>query len=298
MNRERWLGLFLALVGVVGFSFSLPWTQLALESFDPYLTAFGRAAIAGLLAGAVLLAARVRFPGRAYLRPLLITALGAVFGWPILIALALERTSSAHAAVIAAVMPLVTGILAVLRTQERVSKRFWVASVAGLGLLTWFTITRPGAAEFDPLADLLLIFAVFFSSWCYVEGAVLTKTFPGWQVISWVLVISLPATLIGSSLLIANGAIAFPPTGNALVGMAGISLVSMFLGFFAWYKGLAMAGITLGSQVQQLQAPLTVLWAAVLLGQPLAAEAILVLIGLLIAVGVAVSSRQVAQKSQ
>lgn len=297
MTRNRWVGLFFALLGVVGFSFSLPWTQLALQSFNPFFTAFGRAAIAGLLAGLVLLVAKVRFPGRAYLRPLIITALGAVFGWPILIALALERTTSAHAAVIASVMPLVTAIIAVLRTHEKVTRRFWVASIIGIGLLFTYTITRPGATDFDVLADLFLVVAVFFSSWCYVEGAVLTKSFPGWQVISWVLVISLPTTLVGSGVLLATGAVQWPPTNSALIGMAGISLVSMFMGFFAWYKGLAMAGITLGSQVQQLQAPLTVLWAAVLLGQPLAPEALVLLGALLVAVGVAVSARTASAKS-
>ena len=291
MTRERLVGLAIALVGVIGFSFSLPWTQMALESFSPFFTAFGRAAVAGVLAAIVLIVAKVKFPQRVFLRPLVITALGAVFGWPILIALALQRTTSAHAAVIAAVMPLVTALIAVLRTRERVTARFWQASGAGIVLLIWFTISRPGASEFDPLADLLLIFAVFFSSWCYVEGAVLTKSFPGWQVISWVLVIALPITIPVSFWLASSGSVEWPPSGSALIGMTGISLVSMFLGFFAWYKGLSMAGIALGSQVQQLQAPLTVLWAAVLLGQPLAPEAMLVLLGLLIAVGVAVSSR-------
>lgn len=291
MTKERLVGLLIALAGVVGFSFSLPWTQLALQSFDPYLTAFGRAAIAGLLAGLLLIVARVRWPGRAYLRPLLITALGAVFGWPILIALALERTTSAHAAVVTAIMPLVTAVIAVLRTQERVSKRFWWASTAGIGVLLWFTLSRPGATEFDLFADLLLIAAVIFSSWCYVEGAVLTKTFPGWQVISWVLVVALPVTITGTAILVAAGGVDWPPTVQAVIGMTGISLVSMFLGFFAWYRGLAMAGIALGSQVQQLQAPLTVLWAALLLGQPLSIEGLLVLAALLVAVGVAVSAR-------
>lgn len=291
MTKERLVGLLIALAGVVGFSFSLPWTQLALQSFDPYLTAFGRAAIAGLLAGLLLIVARVRWPGRAYLRPLLITALGAVFGWPILIALALERTTSAHAAVVTAIMPLVTAVIAVLRTQERVSKRFWWASTAGIAVLLWFTLSRPGATEFDLFADLLLIAAVIFSSWCYVEGAVLTKTFPGWQVISWVLVVALPVTVTGTTVLVATGGVDWPPTVQAVIGMTGISLVSMFLGFFAWYRGLAMAGIALGSQVQQLQAPLTVLWAALLLGQPLSIEGLLVLAALLVAVGVAVSAR-------
>ena len=64
-----------------------------------------------------------------------------------------------------------------------------------------------------------------------------------------------------------------------------------------WSGASQLAGITLGSQVQQLQAPLTVLWAAVLLGQPLAPEAILLLFALLAAVAVAVSARGNVSKS-
>jgi drug/metabolite transporter (DMT)-like permease len=45
--------------------------------------------------------------------------------------------------------------------------------------------------------------------------------------------------------------------------LLGVS--SMYLGFFAWYRGLALAGIERGGQVQQLQALLTLLWSALLL---------------------------------
>ena len=124
--RQR-QGLGLALGAVVAFSFSLPWTVWALESFAPVLTATGRAAIAGVIALVILIVRRVPRPTRAQVRPLLYTMAGAVFGWPILIALALERTTSAHAAVIAAVMPLVTAIIAVLRTRENVATQFCIS---------------------------------------------------------------------------------------------------------------------------------------------------------------------------
>ena len=261
------LGVALALVGVVLFSFSLPWTVWALESFDPVLTATGRAAIAGVIAGAVLAVRRVPWPERRYWRPLAYTMAGAVFGWPILIALALQRTTAAHAAVIAAIMPLVTAVIAVLRAKEHVARQFWIAAVTGTAALVVFALLRGGAEGGSLIADLLVAGAVVASSWCYVEGAVLTRVMPGWQVISWVVVLALPVTVPASIVLIAVGGVSTPVSATAVAGLGLLGVSSMYLAFFAWYAGLAMAGVARGSQTQQLQAPLTLVWSALLLGE-------------------------------
>lgn len=267
MSVRQRQGLLLALGAVVAFSFSLPWTVWALESFAPVLTATGRAAIAGVIALVILLVRRVPRPTRAQLRPLLYTMAGAVFGWPILIALALERTTSAHAAVIAAVMPLVTAIIAVLRTHEHVATQFWIAAACGTGALVVFALLRGGAEGGDFVADILIAGAVIASSWCYVEGATLTKQLPGWQVISWVVVLALPITLPVSFLIAALGGVTLPVTSQAWIGLILLGVVSMYFAFFAWYQGLSMAGVARGAQTQQLQAPLTLLWSALLLGE-------------------------------
>jgi len=260
-------GLLLALLGVLGFSFSLPWTVWALESFDPVLTATGRALIAGAVAAIILLIRRVPWPDRSLLRPLLYTMAGAVFGWPILIALALERTTAAHAAVIAAIMPLVTAVFAVLRTGERVARQFWIAAVAGTVALIVFALLRGGGEGGNVVADLLIVGAVLASSWCYVEGASLTRVMPGWQVISWVVVLALPLTVPISVILALTGGVSTPVTPHAWVGMVFLGLVSVYFAFFAWYEGLSMAGVARGAQTQQVQAPLTLLWSALLLGE-------------------------------
>lgn len=260
-------GLLLALLGVLGFSFSLPWTVWALESFDPVLTATGRALIAGAVAAIILFIRRVPWPDRSLLRPLLYTMAGAVFGWPILIALALERTTAAHAAVIAAIMPLVTAVFAVLRTGERVARQFWIAAVAGTVALIVFALLRGGAEGGNVVADLLIVGAVLASSWCYVEGASLTKVMPGWQVISWVVVLALPLTVPITVILALTGGVSTPVTAHAWIGMVFLGLVSVYFAFFAWYQGLSMAGVARGAQTQQLQAPLTLLWSALLLGE-------------------------------
>ena len=249
------------------FSFSVPLTKEAVGGFDPFLTATGRAVIAGGLAAAFLAARRIPFPRREELRPLAVTMVGAVFGWPILLALALERTTSAHVAVIAAFMPLTTALIAVLRTHERVSAQFWLAACAGTAALVAFALTRGGANGADLVADGLVVCATIASSWCYVEGASITRTMPGWEVISWVVVLALPVTVPATVVLWVATRHAHHPGAGAWVSLALLGISSMYLGFFAWYRGLALAGIARGGQVQQLQALLTLLWSALLLGE-------------------------------
>jgi len=260
-------GLAWAFLGVLLFSFSLPMTKVALQGFDPYLTATGRALIAGMLASVFLLVRRVPFPAREHVKPLLYTMVGAVFGWPILLALALQRTTSAHAAVIAAFMPLTTALIAVLRTGERVSRQFWIAASTGTAALVVFALSRGGAEGADLVADLLVVGAVLFSSSCYVLGAQVTKVMPGWQVISWVVVFALPVTLPASIVIWSLTHTSYDPGRSQWLCLLGLGLSSVYLAFFAWYRGLAMAGVAYGGQVQQVQALLTLLWSALLLGE-------------------------------
>jgi drug/metabolite transporter (DMT)-like permease len=266
-RARRYHGLALAFVGVVCFSFSVPLTKVAVRGFEPILTATGRAVIAGALAMVPLALGRLPRPARSDLRPLLVTMLGAVFGWPILIALALERTTSAHVAVLAAFMPLTTALIAVLRTHERVAWEFWAAATVGAAALVAFALSRGGAGGGDPLADAYVAGAVLCSSWCYVEGASITRRMPGWQVISWVVILALPLTVPLSATLWWQAGGRPDPSAAAWGALAGLGVVSMYLAFFVWYRGLSLAGIARGGQVQQLQALLTLLWSALFLGE-------------------------------
>jgi drug/metabolite transporter (DMT)-like permease len=268
-------GLAWALAGVVTFSFSVPLTKVAVGGFDPYLTATARAVIAGVLAAVLLAVRRVPLPPSEQLRPLVFTMLGAVFGWPILIALALQRTTSAHVAVIAACMPLTTALIAVLRTHERVSWQFWAAAGSGTAALVAFALSRGGASSGGLLADGLVVAAVLCSSWCYVEGASVTRSMPGWQVISWVVVLALPLTIPASVVLWWTTHGSYHTSAGAWTCLALLGISSMYLAFFAWYRGLALAGIARGGQMQQLQALLTLVWSALLLGEHVTAPTVL-----------------------
>jgi len=291
LSRREVNGLLFAFLGVFLFSLSLPLTKWAMESFDPLFTASARPIIASTIAIPLMLILKVPRVPRRYLRPLFFTTLGGAIGWPVFIALALERTSSAHVAVIAAIMPLVTAVMAVLRTGQKVSWQFWAASLCGTILLVLFAISRGGAENADLTADALTLCAVFASSYCYVEGAELTQVMPGWQVISWVVVMALPVCIPASIIIFATTHNNYEIHGQAIVGLLSIGASSMYLAFFAWYRGLKDAGTAHGSQVQQLQAILTLGWSALMLGEKITVQMILISFGVVASVLWALGSR-------
>ncbi len=292
MKHVEIVGLFYAFIGVLLFSLSLPMTKWALESFDPLFTATARPIIASTIAIPLMIGLRVRRFPRENLRALIYTTLGGVLGWPILIAFALQRTTSAHIAIIAAIMPLTTAIIAVLHTNAKVTIQFWIASTFGTILLILFALTRGGGADGDLRADFLTLLAVLASSYCYVEGAELTKIMPGWQVISWVVVAALPVCVPASIFIWARTQRERPVTSHAIFGLAAIGISSMYLGFFAWYRGLRDAGTAHGSQVQQLQAIMTLGWSALILGESVTLGMVLIALGVIACVLWALTSRR------
>ena len=284
LDRTQRSGFAFAFTGVLLFSASLPFTKLALQSFDPLFTAFARPIIACTIAVPLMFYKKVPALPRELWRPMLFTTLGAVFGWPILIALALQRSTSAHIAVIAAVMPLVTACMAVLKYRRRVSAQFWIASTLGTTLLVLFALSRGGAKGENGIAEILTIGAVLASSYCYVEGAGLTSHMPGWQVISWIVVFGAPLSLIGATITFAHTHHSYSFHINALLGLLAIGFSSMYLGFFAWYRGLKDLGVTHGSQVQQLQAIMTLGWSALLLHEHISLTTVTAAIGIVLCV--------------
>jgi drug/metabolite transporter (DMT)-like permease len=260
-------GLSYASLGVLIFSFTLPMVKLALPGFSPWTLTFGRAALAGLLAAILLKRARVKFPEKKLIGPLLITAGGIVIGWPILTTLALTETTSAHAAVITAGLPLATAVLAVFRLHEKVPKAFWAAALVGtftLVIYAWFNGGQEGSSL---KADLFLVGAVIAAAIGYAEGAILSKAMPGWQVVSWCVVLTLPLTMPYFLISLWLGRETHSITAVSLLAFLFTAFGSMYFGFFAWYRGLSELGVARGSQVQLVQSLLTLLWSAFLLGE-------------------------------
>ncbi|MET8751468.1 DMT family transporter [Streptomyces sp. NPDC004667] len=273
-------GTVMALLGVVAFSLTFPATAWGLESFGPWSLVALRSVLAALIAGAFLLAGRVPLPARAHWAGLAVVAGGVVAGFPMLTTLALQTSTTSHAAVVVGLLPLTTASFSALRTGARPSPRFWAAAVAGAAVVLGFTLAQSGGAL--STGDAYLFGALVVCAAGYTEGGRLARLMPGWQVIGWALVLCLPLTVAGSAL-----GLAYEPvhlTAHGVAGLVWAAAGSTFLGLYVWYRGMAEIGAPRASQLQLAQPLLTLVWSVALLGEhlspaaPAAACAVLVCI--------------------
>ncbi|MFV0284253.1 MAG: DMT family transporter [Castellaniella sp.] len=252
------------MIGVSIFSGSLPATRLAVLGLDPLFVTAARAALAGLLALAVLALTRGPRPARADLRTLLLVALGVVVGFPLLTALALRTITSAHSLVFIGLLPLATALFGTWLGGERPVRAFWMFAILGAASVVGFAFSRDGSGSLG--ADALMMAAIVSCGYGYAEGARLSRQLGGWQVICWVLVLSLPVSLPLAVLL--RPAVWTSIAVSAWGGLAYVTVFSMLVGFVFWYRGLALGGIAAVGQLQLLQPFMGLMLAAWLLGEP------------------------------
>ena len=258
------------LLGVIIFSGSLPATRVAVGGFSALFLTSARAVIAALLGMAVLGLLRQARPERKDLTSLVIVSVGVVVGFPLLTALALQHITSARSIVFIGLLPLSTAIFAVLRGGERPQPLLWLFAILGSTTVAGFALTGDGAASLT--GDLLMIAAIVLCGLGYAEGAALSRRLGGWQVISWALLLALP-------LMVPVALLTWPPSWSGIgapawIGLAYVSVFSMFVGFIFWYRGLATGGVARVGQLQQLQPFFGLALAGFLLHEPVAASMI------------------------
>ena len=261
-------GLWLGLLGVVIFSITLPMTRLAVgpsdaPQLDPLFVTAGRAAIAGVLSVFYLWFQRAARPSRAHWGPLIACAMGTVLAFPLFLSLALRHTHASHAAVITGLIPLATAVVAVFYFKQRPSLGFWLCAILGCILVLLYAVFQGGGQMTG--ADVLLLLAVVSTAIGYLGGARVSADMPAPHAICWVLVISLPFTAPVALATIPDEAIRW----QSWAGLAYVSIFSMWLGFFAWYRGLVLGGVVRVSQVQLLQPFVAILFAVPILGESL-----------------------------
>jgi drug/metabolite transporter (DMT)-like permease len=253
----------LGFIGMVIFGGTLPATRLAVAGLDPFFITVGRAAASGLLAAALLLMLRRRWPSPRQIRTMLICIVTLVLGFPGLMALSMQTVPASHGGVVLGILPLTTAAASSLILGERPSLRFWL--LAGLGTTVVVTFALRDSGGGIVIGDVYMFLAAISTSIGYVFSADLSREIPGWEVISWILALALPLTLPLAVWL-------WPADPSAVstaawVAFAYVSVFSMFVGFFAWNAGLAMGGVARVSQIQLLQTFVTLGLSAVINGE-------------------------------
>jgi len=294
LSRRQNLGLLLGLVGVVVFAGTLPGTRYANHYLDPYFVVAARSALAGFGGLAALLFTRRKMPSGRTLAVLAFCALCLVLGFPLMITLALVTMQAGHSGVILGVLPLATAVAAAIIQHERPSKGFWIAGAIGAALVVGFALYRSGGGGISA-GDVLTLLAVPCAAIGYTYSARLTALMPGWEVISWCVVISLPVSLPATLLLWPSEAAAVPADG--WIALLYLGLMSQFIGFFAWNAGLAMGGVARVSQIQLLMPFVVVLMAAAVNRERIDLETILFAAAVVAAVAIGTRMRVMRDKA-
>jgi drug/metabolite transporter (DMT)-like permease len=287
LSREH-LGLLLGFIGMAIFGGTLPATRIAVSAIDPMALTALRSAIAGLCSLTLLIVLRRPLPPRRLWPQLVIAMLGVSILFPFLMALAVRTVDASHGGVVLGILPIATALVAVAVTHERPKPLFWIASILGAALVIAFAMRQGGGAL--SAGDLLLFAAVAVSAIGYAFSGRLTADMPGWEVISWVLVMALPISLPAAALTMPADLthIALRPW----LALLYVAVFSQWIGFFAWNAGMAMAGIARVSQVQLLQPFITFALAASFNGETITPQILLFAAAVVATVAISTRTRR------
>ena len=269
------------LIGVIIFAGSMPATRVAVADFSPEFLTGARAIIAAIFGLICLIMLKQQLPRPHQYKSLLIVALTVVIGFPLLTAFALQSISAARSLVFVALLPLCTAVFGVLSAGEKPSLKFWLFTLLGSSFVIVFMLNND-STNLISQGDLYMIAAIIACGFGYAEGGHLSKTLGGWQVICWALSLALPFMLIFSLYYIPHnwGDISY----SAYAGLFYVSIFSMLIGFFFWYKGLAMGGIAKVGQIQLIQPFFGLMLCAIILGETVSFNMILVSVAVIICV--------------
>jgi drug/metabolite transporter (DMT)-like permease len=267
MQNNETKGMLLGFIGVLMFSLTLPFTRIAVAELSPYFVTFGRSTLGGICALILFAITRPKLPTKNQLIRLSVMALGVVYGFPLFVSIAMKTLPSAHGGIVLGVLPLATAVVGAIRFKERPSLAFWITAVIGsLLVITYASLNGGGGLVVE---DWLLFIAIASAAIGYSEGGKLSEEMSSVDVISWALVLTLPINV-----LLTYQYLDFELNSvslSAVISFIYVGLISMYIGFFFWYKGIAIGGIARVGQVQLLQPFLTLIGAYFLLNEEITA---------------------------
>lgn len=266
MNKQN-IGWMNGLIGVVIFSGSLPATKIAVLSMRPEFLTAARAVIAAI-AGLVCLILCHQFNFKQLkleqIKSLVIVAFGVVIGFPLFTALALETISSSRAIVFVGLLPCCTALFGVIRNAENPSIKFWLFSILGACIVISFMLLNDHSQTMGR-GDVYMVIAMLLCGLGYAEGSRVAYTLGSWQVICWALIVSFPIMLILMFCYLPQDISQIQI--SSIYALLYVSLFSMLIGFFFWYKGLTLGGVAKVGQIQLIQPFFGLILSALLLGE-------------------------------
>ena len=287
----NWAVLVAALIAVIIFGGSAVATRIAVSAISALDVSIMRTIIGGLIAMPLAIVLRIKLPVSAHQRWLLLLSGGCGFiVFPLLFTFGVSLTSANHATMILAILPVLTGAIAMFWDRLKPKANWWrgcAIALAGEVLLLYDPGASSGSAGLG--GDLLVWTSTLFASLGYVAGARLQRTGYSargttfWGVGLFALLLLPVAVFVidGTSL---QGAGSYAWSG-LLYQAIGVTIVAYIL----WYWALGTGGIARVGLFQFLQPVSGVILAWLILAENL--SLIFVLASSIIMLGVVLAFR-------
>ena len=260
------MNALLGLLCIFLFSVTVPATRLLALEIPGEAVALLRLGGAGVFCLILVLFVDPWVPPRKAWGTLARTSLGSVFGFSLLISLAMQTVPASHGAIGLAAMPALTALYGSIRDRSRMGKRFWVfALLATVVSFSYFALHAEARLE---IGDLYLVGATLASAFGYVEGGRLSREYGGRRVMTWAILGAVPPMLLTAFFLIDWNAFELSViSARGWGALAYIVFISQSMGMFLWYRVLSRGSIPKLSLIQLLQPFFTLAIAVAVLGE-------------------------------
>jgi O-acetylserine/cysteine efflux transporter len=261
--------------------------KVAVATIDAATAGLLRSMLAGVAAAALARAMRLPFPRETRQRGLLlVSGICSFVIWPLLFSIGIGLTTASRAALIVAMIPVATGLIAGAFERRWPHGSWWAGTAIALTGIVLLVLFRDGislaADRAGVIGDLIVLAGIGFCGLGYVAGGRLTPVIGTWATTFWGLALS-------TVVLIPLVVLLVPRTDWSAVTAAGWSAVaymaicSSLLGYCAWFWALGHGGITRISALQLSQPILTIVIASIWLAEritwPLSVAAGVILAG-------------------
>jgi drug/metabolite transporter (DMT)-like permease len=267
--RNRPLTVYVVAIGVVVLWGGTPIAnKAAVAAIDPATVGLLRSAIAGVIAAVLAFTLRLPWPRERRRQWLLaFSGIANFAAWPLLLSVGLAFTTANHAALIIAMIPLFTGLIASAIDRAWPPAAWWTGmSIAAAGTVVLIAVRGSGVESGSVAGDLIILVGAIACAAGYVAAGKLSPVLGTWATTFWGLGCA-------SIVLVPAVALLWHRTDWAAVGsldwlaIGYLALLSSLVGYIAWTWALGHGGITRMSAFQLLQPVLTAVFAVLLLGE-------------------------------
>ena len=247
--------------------------KIAVQYMDGLTAGVLRSMLAGLFA--IIIAMSLKFPFPQSLKELgllIISGVASFAVWPVLMSLGIERTTAGHAALVMALIPIFTVLIAASVEYNFPKTGWWVGAIVALSATAILIIHQNNSVQLNDgstiKGDLIVLVGGIICAIGYVAGGKLSPKIGTTATTFWGLSIAL-IILVPAFVIISGNTEWVSVASDGWLAIAWMTFFSSLAGYALWFYSLGRAGVGRIGSLQLAMPAITLILATVILRENL-----------------------------